>query len=340
MSTTLAAPSLDRPADLICILFCVDTAYLGQAGVALSSILASNPHSAFEVYIAGFDCDPKASEAIFEGVTAKHPSCRVIYKDFDAGLFAAFPVTRHISRSAYTRILAGQFVDPRHTRLLYLDADIVVRSDLRELWATPLDRYVVGAVQDHFVLDREAIGFRSDEPYFNSGMLLINMPAWRAADCEARLLTYLAEHGQKLQFADQDALNVVLRGQVRFLDLGWNFQPRCADVPASFLGLSPATYATLRANPQLIHYTTSVKPWNAPHRVHYSHHFFEAARVAGLERFFDAPNVADLPDWLSAVKTWLRWHFPSVFRMIRRVLKPESAAMMYRARGAAKETTT
>ncbi|MCJ2038556.1 glycosyltransferase family 8 protein [Methylobacterium sp. J-059] len=318
--------------DPICILFCIDRAYLRQAGVTLGSILEHNPTTAFEVYVAGFDRDPAASEAIFARLAARHGSCTIRYADLEEGLFADLPVTRQFSASIYTRIVLDRFIDRRHGRVLYLDADTVVRSDLHGLWTTPLEGYVLAAVQDHFRLDSEAIGFAADEPYFNSGVLLINMHAWRAEACEGRVLAYLGETGRDLPWMDQDALNVVLRGRVRFLDLGWNFQPRCADVPAGFLGLTSAAYAALRADPYLIHYTTSQKPWNAAHRVHYSRDFFAAARTAGLGSLLDAPPARGAKERLDAVKTRLRWHFPSIFRAFRRLLKPEAAAMMYRAR--------
>ena len=94
---------------------------------------------------------------------------------------------------------------------------------------------------DHFRLDGEVIGFDAGEPYFNSGMILIDMARWRERNCEQRVLDVLARWGHELPWMDQDALNIALRGEVRFLDLVWNWQPRCADVPAAFLGLDEAS---------------------------------------------------------------------------------------------------
>ena len=145
---------------------------------------------------------------------------------------------------------------------------------------------------------------------------------------------------------DQDALNLVLRGHVRFVGLEWNFQPRCADVPAAFLGLEPAAYARLRASPRIIHYTTSEKPWNAGHRIHYSDRYCRVAQaVAGgvpagaLAEALPVAPPRGLRDRLVRTalreKTRLRWHFPRAFRFLRRRLRPEAAALMYRARAEA-----
>lgn len=313
----------------ICVLLCVDSAYLPQAGITIGSILRSNPGASFEIYVAGPGLDPEQFDAIFAPLRASHSSWRLHRCDFAEDQLPDLPVTAHISRSTYTRILLDHFVDPRHQRVLYLDADMIVRADLTPLWSTRLDGAVLAAARDHFRLDLPAIGFAPDEPYFNAGMLLIDMERWRALDCERRVLDFLAREIERLPWMDQDALNIVLRGQVRFVGLEWNFQPRCADVPPDFLGLPVAEYDQLRADPSLIHYTTSYKPWNAPYRVHYSDDFFSAARFAGLT--FARARPSSLKDHLMQLKTWLRWNFPRGFRFLRQTFRPAAAAQMYRA---------
>lgn len=313
----------------ICVLLCVDSAYLAQAAITIGSILSSNPDSSFEIYVAGPGLDPEQFDTIFAPLIASHAKWRLHRRDFAEDQLPDLPVTDHISRSTYTRILLDRFIDPRHPRVLYLDADMIVRADLTPLWSTPLDGAVLAAARDHFRLDLPAIGFAPDEPYFNAGMLLIDMERWRALDCERRVLDFLAREIERLPWMDQDALNIVLRGQVRFVGLEWNFQPRCADVPPDFLGLPEAEYAHLRADPSLIHYTTSYKPWNASFRVHYSDAFFAAARFAGLN--FARARPKTFGDRLMQAKTWLRWNFPRAFRFLRQTFRPAAAAQMYRA---------
>ncbi len=317
----------DQP---IYLLLCIDAGYLRQAAVTLASILESNPGKALEVTLVGSGLTRSQVDAVFAPLGARHPAMRLHFRELDPSLFAGLPVTEHISSSTYTRILLDRYIDRAQPRVLYLDADIVVGADLTPLWTADLGGAAVGAVPDPFQLDREAIGFSPDEPYFNAGVLLIDMERWRALDCEARILDVLARDGHRLPWMDQDALNLALRGQVRFLSPRWNFQPRCADVPAAFLGLSEAEYAALRARPGIVHYTTSHKPWNAPFRVHYSRSFFSAAREAGVGMTPARPRT--VADRMMQAKTWLRWHFPGVFRTLRRIVKPEAAALMYGAR--------
>ena len=313
------------------LLFCVDDRYLPQAAVALSSVLETAPGAEVEATFAAFGRTPELSEAVLAPTLARHPGCTVRYRDLDESLVAGLPVTARFPRSIYARILLDRFMEPGDGRVLYLDADVVALADLRPLFQASLDGATIGAVRDHFRLDPQTIGFGDAEPYFNSGVILFDLLAWRERQAEAHVLDVLAKEGKCFPWMDQDALNVALRGQVRFLDLGWNFQPRCADVPAPFLALSGRKYRTMRARPRLIHYTTSLKPWAVPHRVHYSDRFFAAAARAGLSDRFPRPAARGLSERIAAAKTRLRWSLPGAFRSVRTLLRPRAAARMYRS---------
>ena len=313
------------------ILYCIDDAYLAQAAVSLSSVLKSNPVAHINVTIAGLGLEKGRAAGLFTPLLKRHPRCRIAIHDLNTEMFAGLPVTPRFSKSVYTRILLDRFMGPEVERVLYLDADTIVQADLLLLWEMDLKGKTIGAAPDHFRLENEVIGSADDEPYFNSGVIFFDMTAWRAKGYEQKVLNYLAREGHKLPWMDQDALNVILRGDVLFIDIGWNFQPRCADVPAVFLGLSKRQYDSLRSKPYIVHYTTSVKPWNLGYQVHYSDRFFHAVQQAGLGELFPKPRPADTRQRWDSLKTKLRWRFPRLFRIARTVLRPKSAALMYRA---------
>jgi lipopolysaccharide biosynthesis glycosyltransferase len=315
------------------VLYCVDNTYLAQAGVALASLLDATPGAHVDVVIAAFGRDRSRSEAIFDAVLRRHDKVRLRFVDLEDELFEGLPVTRAFSPSIYSRLVLGRFMEADCARVLYLDADTIVRGDIRPLWRADLGGAALGVVRDYFRLDPARIGFAAHEPYFNSGVLLIDMARWRSRACERRVLDILAARGGDLPWMDQDALNIALRDEVRFLDLDWNWQPRAADVPAGFLGLEPEQYASLRASPRLVHYTTSFKPWNAAYRVHYSEWFFAAAEASGIARELlpARPPVRGLAQRALQAKTLARWHAPVGFRAARRLVRPAAAARLYRA---------
>lgn len=323
-------PNFGRiPNEPICIALCVDERYLRQAKVVIGSVLRSNRSSVFHFHVAGFGLDVQATKACLASLFGQGRRHALSVHSLDDADVADLPTTPQFSLNAYARIIVDRFIGAEHSRVLYLDADIVVLGDLRRLWGANLRGATLAAAPDHFRLNPEEIGFGPGDPYFNSGVLLIDMARWRKRDCARRVLDYLVEHGERLPWMDQDALNVVLRDEVHFVGIEWNFQPRCADAPPDFLGLDPATYRSVRDRPSIIHYTTSHKPWNEAFRVHYSGVFLDAARSVGLEFNPRAPiRAADL---VLQAKTKLRWFFPGPFRLLRSALRPKAALQMYRA---------
>ncbi|KXN88391.1 hypothetical protein AN958_07373 [Leucoagaricus sp. SymC.cos] len=103
-------------------------------------------------------------------------------------------------------------------RALYLDADILVRANIIPLWRTDLQDRAIGAVPD--VGHPMGHGAAEKHPYFNAGVLLMNLAKIReSADS-------LLEKGREMRmstFRDQDALNAHFKDWVP-LPLCWNAQ--------------------------------------------------------------------------------------------------------------------
>ena len=80
---------------------------------------------------------------------------------------------------------------------------------------------------------------------------------------------------------DQDALNLTCRGQVKQIDKRWNVEWGCflEEAAAGCAAADSAESERERQleNPYIIHYTTPVKPWNAPEKI-LSEYFWAAAR--------------------------------------------------------------
>ena len=157
-----------------------------------------------DVYILdnGLSCDARAR---LERITL------VRWLSVDADRLANLSSDDRLGPAAYARLLAPELVLAR--RIVYLDADLMVRRDLSGLFTTPL-RAPFGAVPDFHVksTDHEYSGSLRDDPrrYFNTGVLVIDVAAWQAARLTERALAYAAaQPPNRLRFADQDALNAV-----------------------------------------------------------------------------------------------------------------------------------
>ena len=117
---------------------------------------------------------------------------------------------------------------PDVDKIIYLDADILVNRDIKELWDTGIQDYCLAAVPDYSTVN----GLETPYPvanqevpashYFNSGVLYMNLDRIRAkGSMHEKVLNYLEENpGARL--LDQDALNAVYGGETFLVDESWN----------------------------------------------------------------------------------------------------------------------
>jgi len=138
-------------------------------------------------------------------------------------------------RPHYFRCLLPEVVPTGWSRIIYLDADTLVDGDLGELWRRDLHGFPVGAVRDPLetvaagIGDWRERGLDGDAGYFNSGVLLIDLDAWRAEDAGwsairhcATSREYLTVGGRWAQH-DQYGLNVVFHRRWHRLEPKWNY---------------------------------------------------------------------------------------------------------------------
>ncbi len=303
--------------DRIAVALCIDRAFFPHAVTTVASLLNSSQSLGLDVHIFHSGDDPSCAATI-RALFARRLSdtCRFVPIDLDR--FSGFPVSTAISAGTYARLLLP-YLMPEHDRVLYLDADLVVLADLADLWRLDLGGRAAAAVPDPFCDNRESLGFAQAEPYFNAGVLLMNLADWRSEDLAAATMRLIQREAPNLKYFDQDALNLTLRGRVRFVDPRWNFQPRAADLRAADLGYERGAFARLRRSPAVIHYTTPHKPWKDPFAIHYGRHYLRCLDLLGERfrtRFF--PGLPRRPGLrISHCKTRLRWHFPDAYRLIR-----------------------
>lgn len=117
---------------------------------------------------------------------------------------------------------------PDISKIIYLDADLLVNRDIKELWDTDIQDYCLAAVPDYSTVN----GLETPYPvanqevpashYFNSGVLCMNLDRIRAkGNMHENILNYLEEN-QGARLLDQDALNAVYGGETFLVDESWN----------------------------------------------------------------------------------------------------------------------
>jgi lipopolysaccharide biosynthesis glycosyltransferase len=137
-------------------------------------------------------------------------------------------------------------------KAIYLDSDLIVLKDIKKLYSIDLENKPIGAVP-HFLKYKK-------NPYFNSGVLLIDCKKWR----QERYIDKLLELGKNYKngaFPDQDILNDCFKNNYKILDNQFNLLNvdvhwRCSIVRHPFLVLKLKNKCIVR------HYCGKHKPWN------------------------------------------------------------------------------
>jgi lipopolysaccharide biosynthesis glycosyltransferase len=175
----------------------------------------------------------------------------------------AFATRGHFSRAVLNRLGLEKRAPADCTRVLYIDVDVVVLGDVRELWEMDLEGSALGAVID-CEGEHDAFAARwglpqSDLGYFNSGVLLLDLEQIRARKLFSATLEFFAEHHSDLTYVDQDALNAVFWNAWKPLDPAWNVQKLMALEAKA--GVLPDALMFHNRAPKLVHFTGAEKPW-------------------------------------------------------------------------------
>ncbi|SEQ22358.1 Lipopolysaccharide biosynthesis protein, LPS:glycosyltransferase [Devosia sp. YR412] len=154
----------------------------------------------------------------------------------------------------YARLFLGELLPSDVTKVLYLDSDTFVRSDIAVLYDTDLEgKAIAAALQPdrmHCIAGkdlRSRTAFSMAEPYFNSGVMLIDMAQYRGVDFSAVLKASLPQSEIEMFYYDQDIVNFCFKGRILELDYRWNLQN---PEPAHEI-----------LNPHILHYSANPKPW-------------------------------------------------------------------------------
>lgn len=126
--------------------------------------------------------------------------------------------------STYARLLVQRYVPA--DRVVYVDTDFLVLKDIGELFHADMGECVVWAPSTPMIptLADDCPFLHADEireePYFNAGLMLLDLRKWREQGCENAILEVLRS-GLPLRHHDQTVLNFVLRGKCRLLTSDW-----------------------------------------------------------------------------------------------------------------------
>ena len=277
------------------VAFCIDNNYPLYTMLAINSILLNNKsNSNYTFYIINDNLSNWNKLRMKIYVKLRKQKIEFINIDttvIDNGkeIFADTE-TSYITRIGNARILLPEVLPNDIDKILYLDSDLIVLSDLKELYDTPIDNYYAAMVLNHtlFIENlKETEGIEEFGYYYNSGVILINLPLWRQNNLSKQIIKYIQNN--TLELIDQDAINFVLQDHIKTLHYKFNNQtfkkPHLDDKDIlKFLNTKKSESTdnilgkmlTPIKETCILHYITKNKPWNnykafKPYNIYYDY---------------------------------------------------------------------
>ena len=313
---------LQSPAETLHIAAACDESYAMPMATMLASVAANlHPLRRANVYVL----ESELSDATKQKIAGDLPTDRIDVQWINvlAGRLGELRGTLRsfdtVSLASYYRLLLPEVLPKEIHKVIYLDCDLVVLHDLGALWDLDVRATCLLAVGELAALSRfvsssagiplyRELGLPPDLPFFNSGVMSINLERWRKLLVMQRAIKYIREAGMRLRWHDQEALNAVVAGDWTALDPRWNVTMHV------FRGSQDAAIQALTRSPYIVHYNAAIKPW---------HHDFSYGFGETFYRYVDATAWRGWRPGRPAHPTISRWRA----RLVRAMRKRRQGAL-------------
>lgn len=254
------------------LLYVSNEKYVKYLAVSMASVLANNTKvRELTIYIISTGITGE-SQSILEDLGNMYER-EIVFLDLeDIKEKFDYPIdTGRFDISIMGRIFMDALLPSDVSRVLYLDCDTVALGDLSKLYHFDLRGKSIGAVMEPTIDDLTKIhaGLDLDAPYFNSGVLLVDLKSWREKKFTNRILAYHESIHEYALFGDQDAINGALRWEIRILHPKYNFFSNYKYWSYEELVRSEAVYALIpkksfvlaQESPVIVHFAGDERPW-------------------------------------------------------------------------------
>ena len=159
-------------------------------------------------------------------------------------------------------------------QVIYLDGDLLVEGNIRELWEIPMDGKALMAATEMFheayyvsstlaLRTWKKMGIPAKQKYFNSGVLKVNLKKWRQEKIGEKIIQYLTENKEDVLWHDQDGLNAILWNDWKELPVKRNVMTALFyETDYSRINITEKEAKMWMEHPKILHYTNrKEKPW-------------------------------------------------------------------------------
>lgn len=171
------------------------------------------------------------------------------------GWVSEMPATKQFTVGTLLRLQLPELLQ-NIDKILYLDCDMVVLTDISSLWKINIEEYYLAACIDTGFENLGKITKRYWQKrgipinnYFNAGIMMLNLKKLRESSFSTKAFEYMDTH-RDIRLLDQDVLNWFCQSNYLRLDERYNVFSQRSDVQSYLKDC-------------ILHYSSgSTKPWN------------------------------------------------------------------------------
>lgn len=252
-----------------------DDYYVPYLGVLLHSIIENTTkENNYDLVVLTRNITDKSKQLLLE-LKKGRANVSIRFVDVKNHIKGKTFNTDDYALETYYRLFAPEIFS-NYSKGVYLDSDMVVDTDIAELFETDIEDYLLAAIRDYDEMGHvrkknddwseyltDYVGITDLYSPFQGGVLYMNLEKFRK-ECPSSKMVALAT-AKKYRIADQDVLNLCCEGKTKYVDPAWDIMVDNQNKNKDIFSFSPKEYykeyKQAVKEPKIIHFCGWPKPW-------------------------------------------------------------------------------
>lgn len=310
--------------------------YAYIANISIYSLLKNNKNEHIQIYFLDSGLSIKSRNEL-QQLCSTHGNAEIYF----------FPVSDILEQystkltafqnnyATYAKLFMEILLPKEINECLYIDADTLVLKNLKSIFENKSEFTLYMGYDVVFPKHKKEIGFDVASPYYNAGVIFVNLKQWREKKYTEKILTHLME-GHSYIYGDQDIFNIMFKYDIGKLGFENNvitqfFYSKTATICKIVYGVSNLNFYKEKEfkiqNPSIVHFTAypfMIRPWfyksNHPYAKIYSNIVAEST----LKNNFEYKIIKQpIRRWIVQFLSRGKWNYivPIIFGLLVRVFK-------------------
>lgn len=295
--------------NIVCI---ADENYAQHAAVMLCSLLENNKEKTFHVFLMTYAMTENTQKRLHQLVEKYGSQLTIIeddYEDASISMLKSATSTKAWNSIMYLKTLIPQYLPDDVNRFLFLDVDMVVRTDIATLYNTDLKGNVIAACEDYLYqqVHKDRLELHVEDYYINSGVMVVDLNLWRKMENQCLMAAFLKDNAHMLN-NDQDVFALYFRNKIMLLPTNqWNATTFFFEQEPRVLDKYQPEVDTVRHNPYIVHFCEPIKPWFRECKHPYRNEYRKYLQMTPWKdyNYPSCKTVYGKPVWKYTLKYWL-----------------------------------